>query len=200
MKTKTSNTEEIRQNLLGCLETALFMRGGSERFHVSAKALHKSFLVPLLVFPATVLFVLAGHPGALNDTTANILIAMHIVRFIVSLVAFLGFVYFMAKTLDRTKSFYRFVIANNWLSLPATILMIPLFALYFNGAYAWEEVYPLMVIVTLYSYAYTGYMVAQVMRVPWELAAFVSICGMAIHQSTLGLVKWATVNTLYLIS
>ncbi len=191
----------IKHNLLGCLETALFMPGGAERFCASRSSMLKSFLIPLLVLPLSLITVIAAHPDPeLPPTAAKILIAVYSLRTVIYLSAFLGFVYVMAKTMDRLESFYRFVTANNWLALPAAVLMIPLVLLFVTGAYGWSEIYPLMVLVTLYSYAYTAFMASYVLRIPMELACFIAIAGMAINQTSLDVMKWLAVNTLYLIS
>ena len=81
-----------------------------------------------------------------------------------------------------------------------TLVITPLIALFMNGHYEWAEVYPLMVFITLYSYAYTAFMAAHVMRIPMELACFIAIAGMAIHQTSLDVLKWAAVGFIQLIA
>ncbi len=196
-----SDQSGIKRNLLGCLEIALFMPGGAKRFGAGRRSMLKSFLIPFLVLPLTLITVIAAHPNPeLSSTSAKILISIYSLRVVVYLGLFLGFVYFMAKSLDRLESFYRFVTANNWLTIPAALLMAPVIALFLSGAHSWEEVYPLMVFITLYSYAYTAFMATYVMRIPMELACFIAIGGMAINQSALDVLKWAAAQTLYLIA
>lgn len=191
---------EIRQNLLGCLETALFMSSGAQRFRADRKDMMKSFAIPALLLPFTLLTVLSAHPSALNATAANILIAIYTLRLFIYLGLFLGFVYTMAKTMDKEDDFFRFATANNWLTIPAAALMLPLVVSFINGVYTWDEIYPMMVLITLYSYAYTAFMAAHVMRIPMELASFIAIAGMAIHQTSLGVLKWAAVSVIQLIA
>lgn len=192
---------EIRCHLLASLETALFMQRGPARFSSSVRAMKISFVIPVLLLPLTLLTVFSGHPhGELSSESARILAAIYSLRLFVYLAAYSGFVYVMAKNMDRLDNFHRFVTANNWLTIPAAALILPLLGLFLNGAYSWGEVYPLMVFVTLYSYAYTAFMATYVMRVNWELACFMAIAGMAIHQTSLTALKWAAVNTLYLVS
>ena len=72
------SAHELRQNLLGCLEIALFMRGGAQRFGDDARAMKKSFLIPVMALPVTLLTVLAAHPyGDLTNGTANILMLIY---------------------------------------------------------------------------------------------------------------------------
>lgn len=193
--------KSVRQNLLGSLEVALFMPAGPQRFCATHKSMMKSFLVPLFILPLTLATVLTAHPdGNLSTATMQVLSLVYILRTFVYLGLFLGFVYMMAKNLDRMDSFYRFVTANNWLALPAAVLSAPLLFMFWNGGHAWSEIYPMMVIVTLYSYAYTAFMATYVLRIPKELACFIAIAGMAINQTSLDVVKWAAVQVVYLIS
>ena len=192
---------EIRQNLLGCLETALFMPAGVTRFCPSRKSMMKSFLIPLILLPLTLITMLSAHPsGPLNASSMQILAVIYSLRLFVYLGAFLAFVYTMARTMDRLDDFYRFANANNWLAIPAALLMTPLVILFLSGHYEWAEIYPMMVFITLYSYAYTAFMATHVMRIPMELACFIAIAGMAIHQMSLDVLKWAALGFIQLIA
>ena len=194
-------SDEIRQNLLGCLETALFMRSGPSRFADSRKSMMISFIVPIIVLPLTLITVLTAHPDpSLSTSSMQILVALYALRLFVYLTAFLALVYGMARSMDKMESFYKFATANNWLTLPAAALMAPLIGMFLAGNHDWATIYPLMVFITLYSYAYTAFMATYVLRIPMELACFIAICGMAIHQSSLDLLKWAAVQTLNLIA
>ena len=196
-----TQTNSIRQNALAALETALFIKKGATRFSSNSKSLKQSFLIPVLLLPMTLITVFYAHPdGQLAGEATQILAIIYTLRLFAYLGIYLGFVYFMAKTLDKTAEFKRFATANNWLTLPAAVAMLPLLYLFLNGSHSWTEIYPMMVIVTLYSYAYSGFMVAHIMRIPYELAGFIAIAGMAIHQTSLTALKWAAVQTLSLIS
>lgn len=192
---------EIRQNLMGCLETALFMRGGATRFCDSRKGMIKSFAIPALLLPLTLITVLYAHPSeTLSATSANFLIAIYTLRLFVYLGLFLAFVYTMAKQMDKLEDFFRFATANNWLTIPAAALMLPLVVSFLTGHHTWADIYPMLVFITLYSYAYTAFMAAHVMRIPMELAGFIAIAGMAIHQTSLNVLKWAAVSFIQLIA
>ncbi len=194
-------SHEIRENLLGCLETALFMKSGAKRFSNTRSAMIKSFLIPIILLPITLITVLNAHPDAsLSAQSAQILIAVYALRLFVYLTAFLAFVYGLARTMDKMDNFYRFATANNWLTIPAAVIMIPLLGMFLAGNHDWASVYPLMVVITLYSYAYTAFMAAAVMRIPYEFAGFIAIAGMAIHQSSLDVMKWVAVQTINLIA
>ena len=191
----------IKNNLLGTLEIALFLRGGVDRFQPTNKNFKTSFLIPILLLPMTLATVFFAHPaGELADGATQILAIIYTLRLFLSLGLFLGFVYIMAKTLDKTNEFKRLATANNWITIPAAVAMLPLLAMFLSGSHSWTEIYPMMVCITLYSYAYSGFMIAHVMRIPYELAGFMAIAGMVIHQSSLSFMKWAAVQTISLIS
>jgi hypothetical protein len=197
----TMTKTEIRQNLLGCLEIALFMRVGADRFQHSGSMIRKSFLIPVILLPLSLAFVLTAHPqGALDTLSMQVLAAVYALRLFVYLAAFLGVVYLMARTLDRLDAFSRFAIANNWLTIPAAALMLPLSVLQITGQYTFAEVYPLMVFITLYSYAYTAFMATHILRIPAELACCLAIIGMAINQTSLQLLKTTAANAFMLLS
>ena len=130
----------------------------------------------------------------------NILIAIYSLRLVIYLAAFLGLAYVVAKKMDKLKSFYQFATANNWLMLPAIVLTIIPVAGMTAGYYSWADIQPLIIMTTFYSAACTAFMITHVMRVPWELAGFAAITGLAIHQTSLDMIKWAAVNTVHLIS
>lgn len=199
MKNNTKST--YKQNALGALETALFLKKGAKRFSSDNKSLKQSFLLPILLLPMTLITVFYAHPdGQLADGATQILAIIYTLRLFIYLGLFLGLVYVMTKTMDRAENFKRFATANNWLTLPAACAMLPLLLLFLNGSHSWAEIYPMMVIVTLYAYAYTAFMATYVLRIPYELAGFIAIAGMAIHQSSLTALKWAALQTIHLIS
>lgn len=198
-------SHEIRQNLLGCLEIALFMPKGAQRFAADKQTMTRSFLIPLFFLPVSVAIVLCAHPAALDTGSMQVIGLIYALRLFVYLGAYLALVFTMTKFLnetaeEHTQDFYRFATANNWLMIPAAALMAPLAISFLSGNHEWAEIYPLMVFIALYSYAYTAFMAARVLSIPMEMAVFVSIAGMAIHQTSLGLIKQVMVSVLQMIA
>lgn len=190
-KNQTPKPFYIKRNLLACLETALFMKQGAERFSVSYIGMKRSFIIPFLVLPISIATMIAAHPeGNLSGGTMQALAIMYGLRTVLYLAVFCTIMYFMAKNMNRMSNYCRFITANNWLVIPAAVLMLPLSLAFMGGYYEWAEIYPMMVCFTLYSYAYTAFMAAHVLRIPLELAAFVSICSMAVNQTALDVMKW----------
>jgi hypothetical protein len=166
---------EISRNLLGGLETALFMPSARARFGNTPDEALRSFVIPIALLPVTLLAVYLSPRPELADHSANVIALLYVLRLFASWAMFLGSVYFLARNVDRNEYFCQFVIAANWLAVPATIIFLPVIAMLLTGVHVWEELYPFMVCLALYAYAFTAYMAAKVLRVPWELAAFVAV-------------------------
>lgn len=187
-QSKTSN--EILRNLLGCLEVALFMPVARTRFGDSADEALRSFIVPVLLFPLTILVVyFYPKPELANDSVA-ILTLLYSLRMVLIWAAFFGTVYWITREVDRKKYFYQFVIASNWLTVPATVIFLPVAWMLFIGAYSWGELYPFMMCLILYTYAFTAFMASYVLRVPWELAGFIVFVSMALNSNSLDVLYW----------
>lgn len=193
---------EIRQNLLGCLEIALFMRAGIARFTASPDALKKSFFIPAALLPLSIFTVISAHPesGALDLTSIQILSAIYTARLLISLAAFLGVVYLLARKLDKLEDFAKFTIANNWITLPFATIMLGLTFMFTSGAYSFAEVYPLMIFTSLYAYASIAFLSAHMLRIPAELACSLAVAAMAINQTSLEALKTVAAQTLIMIS
>ena len=184
--------EEVRRNLLGCLEVALFMPGARSRFSSDADEAIRSFLVPMLLLPVTLLLVcLFPHPE-LTDNSVNMVTILYSLRMVATWGLFLGSVYWLAKNINRREYFCQFVIAFNWLTIPATLIYIPAAWMLLSGAYSWHELYPFTVSLTIYTYAFTAFMAAYVLRVPWELAGFIAVISVLVDDYTADLIGFVS--------
>lgn len=183
---------EIKRNLLGSLEVALFMPIARQRFGDTKDEAIRSFFVPALMFPITLLAVYLYPQEQLSGHSVNMISLMYSLRMIAMWALFFGSIYWLAKEIDRKKHFYQFVIASNWLAVPASVVFIPVLWMVMNGAYSWAELYPFTICLILYTYAFTAFMAYYVMRIPWELAGFVVFIGMCISSSTLDMLYWVS--------
>lgn len=183
--------KDISIKLLGCLEAALFMPETARRFGSSYDEMIRSFYIPVIAFPLTLLAVyLYPRPEIANHSDA-IISMLYSLRFAFSLGIFLGFVYFIAAKIERTEHFYQFVTANNWLTIPSTIISIPILMLLTQGdTHAVQEAQVLSLILVFYTYAYTAFTAACILRIPLELAGFIAITGLLINNSTHDIIGW----------
>jgi len=173
---------EIKSNLLGCLELTLFMRRGVVRFESSRVAAIKSFLITLLVLPPTLAVMVALSEGY----AASLLVTLHAIRIVLSMVLFLGAVYFITKQYDRQSYFYKFINIFNWMNIPGIILCLPILSIIITGA-SIEAFESYAVFITLLGYVYGAFIITHTFRIPWEMGGFIAIISLAIDQNALEL-------------
>lgn len=166
---------EVKRNLLGALEIILFMPQARTRFGNTTGEAARSFFVPLMLMPLGVLMIYL-QPEFLNfKKFASVFTFIYCLQAAISLCAFVFFVSWICGRIGRREHFNQFVIALNWLTVPGTILLLPIFALLVSGAYSWDELKPLALCAVIYSYSYVAYMMKSVLRVPWEIGGFLAI-------------------------
>jgi hypothetical protein len=105
---------------------------------------------------------------------------------------FFGFVYWITKEIGRVEHFYKFVIAANWITIPSTILFLPVIYLIHSGAYSWDELQPLTLTLLGYMYLFTAHMAARVLKAPWEIGGFIVIVSMIVDDSTADILYWVS--------
>lgn len=182
--------KEIIKNLQGCLEVALLMPQARKRFSDDQKSALRSFIIPLLFFPVTLLAVYLYPANAIAGQSANVIFLLYSLRLTATWALFLGAVYLIVREVDRKQYFYQFVTAVNWLTIPSMALLAPVAWLVISGAYTPQEIYPFASCLIAYSYFFTAFMASYVLRVPWELAGFITMVSMVVNNSTLDVVHW----------
>lgn len=190
VQTTDQSSQQWKKNLLGALEIALLMPQARTRFSDSAEAAVRSFAVPLFLFPLALLsFYIFPHPG-LTDDTANAFSVLYTLRLALSWSLFLGAVYWISKEIDRKEHFHQFVTANNWATLPATVIFAPVAWLIIHGDYNIQELMPIISALVLYTYGMTAFVAAYVLRIPWELAGFIAMIAFMVNDSTYNILVW----------
>lgn len=182
--------EEIKRNLLGGLEVALFMPVARKRFGTSYDEAVRSFIVPILFFPLTLLAVYLYPAPSIANHSANTIALMYSLRMAATWFMFFGAVYWISRETGRREHFYQFIIASNWLTIPATFVFAPVAWMLFAGTHTWQELAPFMMCLMLYTYAFTAFMATYVLRVPWELAGFIVFIGIGVNDNTLQILHW----------
>ncbi len=185
---------EIKRNLLGSLEIALLMPDGSKRFRGDYHEMLRSFFVPVVLFPFTLLIILFNPAN--QTMSSNILALIFSLRIWCSLGVFLGLIYFICRETDRMEHFFKFVSANNWLTVPATAMFLPVLLALTSGNFTWQELQPFMMCLVMYCYFFTAFMASYVLKIPMELGYFVGMIGMAIDNGSSNLLNWLTLNVL----
>lgn len=187
---------EIKRNLLGCLEIALLMRKGRDRFGNSYEEAMRSFIVPILLSPVVLLVIMLYPAPEISEVSRSTLALVYALRMFAVMALFLGAVWWIVGALDRREYFLQFVTAMNWLSVPATVVILPALYLVFSGTYTWQDIYPITCVLVGYSYLFTGFMAAHVLRIPLELAGFITFLSYAVNTHTLDIMNWLGENLL----
>ncbi len=172
--------EELKKNLIGCFEIALFMPAGVDRYSPSKSAALRSFLVPALFIPLVAwVWILRS-----DAEPASLIVAVHLTRMVLTMAIFLGVVYLFARQYERHEHFFRFVTASNWHEVIGVILVLPvLFALLMGADIGpWENY---AVFIQLFGYVYVGFIATHVLRIPWELGGFLAVVSLAVGQQLL---------------
>lgn len=180
-----------KNHLLGCVDTLLFMPQAGQRFSNSYNYMLGSFVIPVLFFPLMLLTVLLYPQPEMAEQSQNTISLIYTLRFTIALGIFLGFVYFLSRKTDRTDHFFRFVTANNWLTVPSVILSLPV-AIMMSSAdpVVAQQGYVLSYILLIYTFAFTAFIAACTLRIPIELAGFVAIIGFQINNSSYEIIDW----------
>ncbi len=173
---------EVKRNLIGALEVALFIPDARKRFGNTTGEAVRSFFVPLLLLPIGV-FMIYLQPEFLNlKKFANGFTILYCFEAAISLCAFVFFVRWIAQKIGRLEHFNQFVIALNWLFVPSTLLLMPIFVMLLTGMHSWHELYPLSICAVVYTYSFMGYMAKCILRVPWEIGGFLAIVSLMIDS------------------
>ncbi|MCB9989657.1 MAG: hypothetical protein H6868_10065 [Rhodospirillales bacterium] len=182
--------KEWKNNLLGSLEIALLMRNFRDRFESTPENAVKSFAIPAILFPLAMMVVFVFPNPYFADDTAKAISFLYAFRLMISWGLFLGAVYWISRHIDRREHFLQFVIAYNWLSLAAAVMFAPIAWLVVSGAYSYQEMYPLAMCVVIYTYYCTAFIANATLRIPWELAGFVTMICYAVNTHTLDVLHW----------
>jgi hypothetical protein len=150
----------------------------------------RSFIIPFLLFPLTLLAVYAFPKPELSDNSAHTIAMLFSLRTAATWLLFFGAIYWLTGEIDRRKHFYQFVTAMNWLTIPATVIFLPIAWYLYTGAYSWDELNAIMMSLMFYTYMFTAFMAAKILRIPWELGGFICMISILIDDSTNNLLYW----------
>lgn len=174
----------IKSKLLSVFELSLFMVDGFNRFENDKKQFIYSFGVAFLSLPFIILSIpyLREFKEDLLEISVLTATIMMVVKYFFSIAVLTFFSYYLCKLMKKKDRFFKFVTVTNWMTLTPLVLFIPFLILMMNGIYMYEQAYPFLVIVALYSYVLTAFVIRYVIDIPWELSVFFAICTMAINQ------------------
>lgn len=177
---------------LGAMECALFMKQGISRFNNDFGSMLKSFLIPLAFLPLSFigLYFSQGQRPELAGISYEYLAVLFLGKTFFTTLIGLAMIYGFAKYYDRLQYFYLTVSAGNWATILPTLFFIPVLYSLSMGWHSWEEIYPITIVFSIYGYALTGFILTYALKIPWEMAGFLAICGMAINETGFDVLYW----------
>ena len=181
---------EVKKSLIGCFEIFLLMRVGASRFGTTYDEAIRSFIIPGFLFPLSFFMVYFFPIPDMGSVSENTIIMLYSMRIAFSWVIYFGIVQWVLKRVDRTENFYRFVTATNWLTIPATVIYLPVLLGVMSGAYSVDQLYAFTMFLTAYTYVFTAFMAVHVLIIPWEMAGFIVFLAIAIDDMTLTFMEW----------
>jgi hypothetical protein len=154
---------EIRNALWGCVEIPLYLKKGATRFSGTLAALKRSFLIPIILIPIIIYTIPSTgvYEGKSFDWQASLML----IQIILGTGVFAAIIYFFKAKHVTADDLRKCLTGYNWLSLSAYVVNIPLILLAVFGINTWDDVFAMMILVTLYSYSFLAYMIARILKI-----------------------------------
>lgn len=178
---------EIKRNLLGTLEIALFMRAFRRRFGESKAEMWRSWLLPVATLPiafAALPYMQAGDE-TLAPVSLPVLYALFSLKIVVVTALNLLVLWLFAKQYKREQHFLPLITASNWSSIIGAATDLPLLFTLVMHYHTWHEVEQAMIVFTIYGYCLLAFTITHILRIPWQMAGFLSICTFAVNQTAM---------------
>lgn len=170
--------------LRGALELALFMGQGLDFFSNDKREMLRSFVIPVLLFPLTLLTVYVAQRPEIAGTDFGIVMVLYLVRACLTMAMVIGLYYGVGRALDRHKDFFKFLTVSNWLALLEAFISLPILYLFVNNT-EWPTIYTLLIMLSLYGYALIAFLFRNIYRLSWELSIALAIVVLAINNISL---------------
>lgn len=155
--------DEIRNALRGCLEIPLYLKTGATRFVGTKAAFKRSLLVPLLLI-LVIIYAIPGPP-IYEDKSFDWQFTLMFVQVSLGTAAFGAVTYFFRGRGVTLEDYLKCMTGYNWLSLSAFVVNIPLILLAVLGINTWDDVFAMMILVTIYSYSFLAFMIIYTLRI-----------------------------------
>lgn len=183
---------EIKRNLLATLEIAMFMRQGPERFGEDFREMLRSWALFAIFLPMTFLslYYLQPEDPAFSKISYGFLAFLVLIKIIITTAAYVAIIYGIARQYDRKQYFYVTITALNWAAIITSLMLMPGILGVALDHYQWPELTNYHIFLAIYGYALGAFTMTFTMRIPWEMATFLSIISMALDQSSLQFMKW----------
>jgi len=152
---------EILRSLFGAYRLARFDPAGLGFFDNTVGGFWRSFTAAFMIAPFLLLLLLTRYASASDDVFLFRYLSLEVISYAISWVAFPLIMDGVSRSLDREKKFLPFMVAYNWSMIPQNMAYIIVVLLGFAGIFSEGTTNALIMIVLIWSFAYTGF-IAQI--------------------------------------
>ncbi len=166
--------KNLKNNILGLIETAVFLKRGPERFDKSPQGAILSFLITLLVFPFNlyILFLLHNDIPEITAIPYTQIVDRYISGTLNGTIFTLAMLFAFCKGQNKMHLFAQCVCGLNWLTIaPVAIFLFPLLLVSF-GLHSMAEIQDFAFFLTIYELFIMGFFLKYVLKTNWFASGF----------------------------
>ncbi len=176
----------VKEKLKGAFDLTFLFGKGIQPFEAEGTKSHalKSMWIPAALYPLGVFMAWVYPPQGMHDGSypfSQIFMTVT-AAYLLGFFATLGFGWTFAYALKQRDRFWLFVQAGNWVSIPFTLVTLPIAAMMVFDVMPREEMDRIAVIITCYGFIVSGCVAYKAFRVPWELAGALACMTLFINQ------------------
>ncbi|MFN7114161.1 MAG: hypothetical protein ACK4PK_07345 [Alphaproteobacteria bacterium] len=176
----------VSQKIKGSFDLVLLFGRGIRAFEdegTRAAAL-RSLWIPAALFPFA-LIVSAFYPpyGMHEGDYSYAQVALTVTgAYILGIALTMGFGWLFAHALRQRSRFWLYFQASNWVTIPLSLLTLPIALMMIYDVMPREEMDRIVTIVTCYGVLVAGCVAYRSFRVPWELAGALACLSLFVNQ------------------
>ena len=98
--------------------------------------------------------------------------------------------YLFALVMDRKNRFWLWFQVGNWMTIPNTIIGIPVIAIAATGHYPRADMDNIMTLLTYYNVVVGGCITFRALKIGWEMAGFFACMSVFVGQQVWNIMFW----------
>lgn len=143
-----------------------------------------------LTMPLNYLGSYIHHPQGMEEAPYS-KVALVITGFgLLSFVVGFGVSYLFAVVMDRKDKFWLWFQVGNWMSIPGTVLGVPVMLLAWSGRYERADIDNIYTLLLYYGVIVSGCICFRALKISWELAGFFACMSVFIGQQLWNVMFW----------
>jgi hypothetical protein len=174
---------DIANALYGAWRLAHFDRGGIAFFGHDERAFWRSFIAPLIAYPAVIVFLLLGVGDADAATIDWLRIFLvETIAYVIGCTAFPLIVLPVTRFLGREALWLDFVVVYNWTQLVQNVVMVIAVAFSLIGLAPASLPGALIYLVYVFAFAYEGFVARVVLDITWPAAGMIVLIDLVLGR------------------